>query len=210
METASRSPATDEATAAGIAHARRILLLFAVTLAAMLYLHRVCISQSQQLISDELGLTKAQMGLAMTVFGIAYGLFEMPFGWLGDRIGARTLLTCAVSWWSFFTVATGWASGLLSLVTNRFLFGAGEAACFPNLTRAFSRWFTGVDRTRAQALMWIAARWGGAFTPLLVIVSLERLNWRQSRFGKSGWIQPPWSRTAHWPAGHNMPGKHPC
>ena len=114
--------------------AQRVLVAFAVTLAAILYLDRVCISQSQPLIAAELGLTRKQMGLVMTVFGVAYGLFEIPLGWLGDRVGPRRVLTWVVSWWSFFTVATGWVGGFVSLLGVRALFGAGEAGCFPNLT----------------------------------------------------------------------------
>jgi ACS family glucarate transporter-like MFS transporter len=162
--------------------AHRVLLGFAMLLAAILYMDRVCIAQSQYLISEELGLSKQQMGLAFTVFGIAYGLFEIPGGWLADRFGPRRVLTSGVCWWSFFTVASGWAQGLASLVGYRFLFGLGQACCFPNLTRAFSNWFRGEDRTRAQSLMWLAARWGGAFTPLLVVLVLDLATWRQSFF----------------------------
>ncbi len=171
-------------------HARRVLLGFAMILAAILYVDRVCISQSQYLISAELGLSKKQMGLALTVFGIAYGLFEIPGGWLADRIGPRRTLTGGVCWWSFFTIASGWARSLASLVGYRFLFGLGQACCFPNLTRAFSTWFHGEDRTRVQSLTWLAARWGGAFTPLLVVFALDLMTWRQSfyLFGSIGFL----------------------
>jgi sugar phosphate permease len=166
------------------------LLAFAMTLAALLYIDRVCISQSQHLISGELGLSKEQMGLAFTVATIAYGLFEIPGGWLADRFGPRRTLTVSVCWWSFFTVASGWVRGLASLIGYRFLFGLGQACCFPNLTRAFSNWFAGQDRTRAQSLMWLAARWGGAFTPLLVVLALDFVTWRQSfyLFGSIGFL----------------------
>jgi sugar phosphate permease len=157
-----------------------VLLGFAMTLAAILYVDRVCISQSQHLIAADLGLSKKQMGLALTVFGIAYGLFEIPGGWLADRFGPRRTLTSGVCWWSLFTAASGWARGLASLVGYRFLFGLGQACCFPNLTRAFSNWFSGQDRTRAQSLTWLEARWGGAFTPLLVVFVLDFVTWRQS------------------------------
>jgi len=172
------------------AHARRVLLGFAMILAALLYVDRVCISQSQYLISAELGLSKKQMGLALTVFGIAYGLFEIPGGWLADRFGPRRTLTGGVCWWSLFTVASGWAQGLASLIGYRFLFGLGQACCFPNLTRAFSSWFHGEDRTRVQSLTWLAARWGGAFTPLLVVFALDFVTWRQSfyLFGSVGFL----------------------
>jgi sugar phosphate permease len=171
-------------------HARRVLLGFAMTLAALLYVDRVCISQSQHLISADIGLSKQQMGLAFTVFGIAYGLFEIPGGWLADRFGPRRTLTGAVCWWSLFTAASGWARGLASLVGYRFLFGLGQACCFPNLTRAFSSWFSGQDRTRVQSLTWLAARWGGAFTPLLVVFALDFVTWRQSfyLFGAIGFV----------------------
>ena len=61
-----------------LARAQRTLLVFAIALAAILYLDRVCISQAQQLISEELGVTNKQMGVVMSLFGIAYGLFEIP------------------------------------------------------------------------------------------------------------------------------------
>lgn len=187
--------------------AGNILLLFAISLAAVMYLDRVCISQSQHLISHDLGLDKKQMGLAMTVFGIAYGLFEIPGGWLGDRVGPRSVLTRVVIWWSFFTIVTGWAWSWVSLLVIRFLFGAGEAGCFPNLTKAFSNWFRGQDRTRAQGLTWLAARWSGAFTPLVVVAVLEFTSWRQSffAFGSIGFIWAffffRWFR--------NSPAQHP-
>lgn len=169
---------------------RRTLLKYAVLLAALLYLDRVCISVSQADISRDLGLTKTQMGIAMTMFSVAYAIFEVPGGWLGDRIGARLVLTRIVAWWSAFTMATGLAWNLSSLIVTRFLFGAGEAGCFPNLTKAFSLWFKGEDRTRAQSLMWLAARWGGAFTPLAVVFVLEFVDWRGSFyiFGAVGFV----------------------
>ena len=62
----------------------------------------------------------------------------------------------------------------------RFLFGAGEAGCFPNLTKAFSTWLPKNERTRAQSLMWMGARWGGAFTPLLVVTVMAFVSWRMA------------------------------
>eukprot|EP01034_Spumella_vulgaris_P007623 gene7623-9716_t len=56
---------------------------------------------------------------------------------VGDKIGARKVLVRVVLWWSFFTAATGWAWNFASMWVTRFLFGAGEAGCFPNLTKAF-------------------------------------------------------------------------
>ncbi|MFA6546517.1 MAG: MFS transporter, partial [Limisphaerales bacterium] len=114
--------------------ARALVLGFAIALAIITYVDRVCISQAAPQIQKDLGLSKIQMGYAFTAFGWAYALFEIPGGWLGDRIGPRKVLMRVVGMWSVFTVATGWAFNLASLVVCRFLFGVGEAGCFPNIT----------------------------------------------------------------------------
>ena len=154
------------------------VIAFAIILAVIQYIDRVAISQAKGNIVDEMKFTDAQMGAIFAAFGMAYALFEIPTGWLGDRIGARKVLVRVVLWWSFFTAATGWAWSYGSMWVTRFLFGAGEAGCFPNLTKAFSTWLPKDERTRAQALMWMGARWGGAFTPLLVVIVLAFVNWR--------------------------------
>lgn len=148
--------------------ARYVVLWFAVSLAIITYVDRVCISKATPAMQVELHLDKIQMGYALTAFGLAYALFEIPGGWLGDKIGPRKVLMRVVTMWSIFTVATGWARSLWALIVCRFLFGVGEAGCFPNLTKAFTLWFHRSERIKAQGIMWLSARWGGAFTPLLV------------------------------------------
>jgi MFS family permease len=159
---------------------RHRLIGFAIVLAVIQYIDRVCISQAMPEIGLDLNLTDTQKGAVFSAFGLAYALFEIPTGWLGDKIGARKVLARVVLWWSFFTAATGWAWNYGSLLFMRFLFGAGEAGCFPNLTKAFSAWLPSVERTRAQAIMWMGARWGGAFTPLLVVAVMSFMSWRMA------------------------------
>ena len=161
-------------------HARYWVIVSAVTLAIITYIDRVCISQAAPAIRSELRLSEVQMGWAFSVFSWAYALFEIPGGWLGDRLGARKVLTRVVIWWSLFTAATGWVTNLTQLLITRTLFGAGEAGCFPNLTKAFTTWLPAGERVRAQGIMWLSARWGGAFTPLLVAVILGYVSWRRA------------------------------
>src|SRR5258708_24544506 len=120
------------------------------------------------------------MGFVFSAFTFAYALFEIPTGWLGDKIGPRRVLLRVVLWWSFFTAATGGAWNHFSMVVTRFLFGAGEAGCFPNLTKAFSAWLPDRERTRAQAFMWMGARLGGASAPLLVVTVMAFVSWRMA------------------------------
>src|SRR5207253_2122258 len=86
-----------------------------------------------------------------SAFTLAYSLFEIPSGWLGDVRGPRRVLMRIVLWWSAFTMLTGAAAGFSSLVSIRFLFGAGEAGAFPNMARALSRWFPSREQDRLHA-----------------------------------------------------------
>jgi MFS transporter, ACS family, glucarate transporter len=159
---------------------RQATTAYALLIAIIMYLDRVCIAQAAPLIRHDLGLSLVQMGWAFAAFNWAYALFEVPGGWLGDRIGPRRVLTRVVLWWSFFTAATGWVWSAGSLIVTRALFGAGEAGCFPNLTRIFTTWLPVAARERVQGLLWFSARWSGAFTPLLVAYVLEFMTWRNA------------------------------
>src|SRR5437762_4614791 len=115
--------------------ARAGVVFFASALAVLTYVDRICISKAETFITAEFKLTGEQMGYVFAAFAWGYALFEVPGGWLGDRIGARKVLTRIVLWWSFFTAATCWAWSLISLIATRFLFGVGEAGCFPNVDK---------------------------------------------------------------------------
>lgn len=159
-------------------HARQWVIFFAVTLAVVTYVDRACIWQTAGDIQRDLGFNKVQMSWIFAVFSVAYGLFEIPGGWMGDRFGPRATLMRVVLMWSLFTAATGWTWNWISMAVCRFFFGAGEAGCFPNLTKVFSIWLPKSERVRAQGIMWLSARWGGAFTPLLVVWVLSFASWR--------------------------------
>jgi len=160
--------------------ARYRVTAFAISLAALAYMQRVAISQAAPFIRSDLGLDMRQLGLVFGAFGLAYALFEIPNGLLGDRFGVRATLTRIVVAWSLFTALTGAAWNFVSLWTVRFLFGAGEAGCFPNLTRMLSTWLPEKSRLRAQALMWACSRWAGAATPVLVLELVLWQGWRWS------------------------------
>ena len=97
-----------------------------------------------------------------------------------------------VIWWSFFIAATGWAVNMVWMFITRALFGAGEAGCYPNLTRAFTNWLPQSERIRSQGLIWLSSRWGGAFTPLLVVIILQHMSWRYT-FGIFGLLGIIWA-----------------
>ncbi|AHF91463.1 MFS transporter [Opitutaceae bacterium TAV5] len=144
------------------------------------YVDRVCISVAGHTIQEDLGLSLEQWGWVLGAFVLSYGLFEVPAGAMGDRIGPRRVLTRIVGWWSVFTALTGMAQGFRQLVVVRFLFGMGEAGAFPNFSATIARWFPVHERARAQSVVWMGSRVGGAVAPVLVIPLQQAFGWRTS------------------------------
>jgi ACS family glucarate transporter-like MFS transporter len=159
-------------------HARYWVVVFALALAMVMYIQRVAISQAIVPIAAELNLNQAQKGIILGAFGLSYALFEIPMGLLGDKLGVRRVLSLLVLFWSLFTALTGAAWNMVSLWVARFVFGAGEAGCFPNLTRMLSAWLPVGERVKAQAVMWAFGRWGGALAPPVAVFVIYHLGWR--------------------------------
>ena len=157
----------------------RVLGLLALLL-VITYLDRVCISVAGPRMQDALHIGPLAWGWVTGVFTLAYAAFEIPTGALGDRIGARRVLTRIVLWWSAFTSLTGLATGYYSLLATRFLFGAGEAGAYPNTSIAVARWFPLRERGRAFGITLMSAQLGGALAPLLVVPIQIRYGWRAS------------------------------
>jgi ACS family glucarate transporter-like MFS transporter len=162
----------------GRSRARFKVLGFAVALAGVTYLDRVCISQLSEPIMGDLHLSEVQWGFVLNAFILSYALFEIPTGAWGDRIGTRRVLTRIVLWWSSFTIATAAAFSYGALLITRFLFGAGEAGAFPNVAKTFSRWFPVTERGTAQGLFFMGAHLGGGLTQILVAALRRIMPWR--------------------------------
>jgi MFS transporter, ACS family, glucarate transporter len=185
---------------------RFVLAAWLCGLAAILYLDRICMAQAIGPIQNELELSNSQLSYVMMAFTLAYGIFEIPTGRLGDRIGARKVLTRIVVWWSLFTALTGATFGFASLLAIRFLFGAGEAGAYPNVARVLSRWFPAHERGRVQGVMLTAAQLGAVAAPALAAYMIELAGWRWAfvAFGAVGvfWAMGFWLWFRDIPAEH--------
>jgi MFS transporter, ACS family, glucarate transporter len=159
---------------------RVVVVVLATLLGMVTYLDRACISKLSNYIQEDLGLSEYQMGWAFTVFAISYGTMGIPCAWWADRVGTRKMLTVVVVAWSVFTVATGAAMGLISLLLIRFLFGVGEAGAWPAVTRTLSRWIPYRERGTAQGIVWVGGHITAGLTPMLVTLLSEQMHisWR--------------------------------
>jgi len=175
-----------------IGRVRYRVVAFAVALAGVTYLDRVCISVLAPSIRADLHLTLGQMSIVFSAFTAAYAIFEMPTAWWADRIGSRHVLTRIVVWWSAFTMITGAMFSYWSMLAARFLFGVGEAGAWPNAARVFSRWIPVRERGRVQGVFFAGAHLAGGLTPAVVAWMATFLPWR-SVFVLLGFVGLAWA-----------------
>lgn len=156
------------------------LVLGMFLLSMLLFVDRVCISSAKDSIAADLHLTETQMGWVLSIFALGYAVFQVPSGLLADRFGPRCILSVVVTAWSLFTGLTGAARGFFSLLSCRFLFGAGEAGAFPGCARAVHSWIPMSERGLVQGLIFSGARFGAAFSLPVVAWMVSRFGWRPS------------------------------
>ena len=155
----------------------RVLVLLC-SLATLTYLDRICISIVGVRIKTEFALSNEQFGWVLASFALAYALFEIPSGLWGDYIGPRKVFIRIVLWWSLFTALTGFATGLVSLIIVRFLFGMGESGTYPNCLITVSRWFPKNETGRSLIWVGIGSQIGSAIAPLIIIPLAVSYGWR--------------------------------
>jgi MFS transporter, ACS family, glucarate transporter len=167
-------------------------------MAMITYLDRTMNARAQNEIMSAVGRPVTEFFWVLTAFQIAYACFEVPTGYLGDRYGPRKTILRLVLLWSFFVgfnpliglifpheVQVLGGTVLLAysvLIFAEFMFGAGEAGAFPNITRALYNWFPLAQRGFAQGSIWLSARFMGGMAPVIwvLLVELGGLSWRQA------------------------------
>ena len=176
---------------------RHRVLGFLCLLAAITYLDRVAISVAGPRMQESLHISPEAWGWVVGIFTLSYAVFEIPTGRMGDRIGARRVLTRVVLWWSAFTAFTGMTSNYYVLLLTRFCFGAGEAGAFPTSALACRAGFLSIERARAMGLVLMFMQAGGALAPLVIVPIQVRYGWRAS-FYFLGALGVVWAIAWYW------------
>lgn len=160
------------------------------SLAMITYLDRALNGNAKKPVMEAVGYEEKDYFLLLVAFQVAYALFEIPGGWLGDTYGPRKTLLRIVVFWSFFLglmalaglplLGTGISIGFWALVVIQFLFGAGEAGAFPNISKALYHWFPASQRAFVQGMVWFSSRLMGGLTPFIWIFMTVALglDWR--------------------------------
>jgi ACS family glucarate transporter-like MFS transporter len=149
----------------------------ACSLAVITYIHRVGFATAAAELREPLGLSDEHLSYMMAAFMIGYGLFEVPWGFLGDRLGVRNMLAAIILGGSILTAFPPLVTLLphsvvltaTFLVCVRFFFGAFQAGTFPSISRMTADWMPTTERGSAQGTIWMSSRLGGALAPRLIV-----------------------------------------
>lgn len=158
---------------------RYFVVALGCALAAIGYVMRVSFAWVGPELKHDLELNDSQIGRLMAVFALSYGLFEIPFGYSGDRFGARLTLLVVMLGFSGMTALTAAARSFGALLAARFAFGSFQAGIFPNIARMFAAWMPVTQRATAQGWIWMCTRIGAAASPVMVAALIAFVgDWR--------------------------------
>ncbi|WP_245799144.1 MFS transporter [Virgibacillus siamensis] len=142
------------------------------------YLDRMVMSVAVVAIAGDFNLEPTAIGAVISSFFAGYALMQIPGGWLSDKFGSRKILIGSIVAWSFFTVLSGLAWSLISLLIIRFLFGIGEGGYPASSQKAIADFFPKKERAKASSTMMSSNSFGLALGPLVAAPMMVLMGWR--------------------------------
>ena len=146
------------------------------------YLDRMAMNVGIVKIAEDFNLSPTVMGVVLSSFFAGYALMQLPGGWLADKFGSRKIITIAILFWSVFTIFTGMAWSLMSMIIIRFMFGLGEGGYPAASSKAIADVFPKAERTSAQTIMMSSNSLGGVIAPLIATPLLVWIGWQNLFF----------------------------
>ncbi len=182
-----------------------LLLLF---LAGIInYLDRSALSVAAPLLQKDLGLSSADLGFVFSSFFVGYAVFNFVGGWAADRFGGKRVYLLSMGAWSFFCALTAAASGLVSLLVIRVLFGMGEGPLSATNNKIVFTWFPRREAASAVGIANCGTPLGGAIAGPIVGFAALAYGW-QAAFVAAGLLGLVWLAAWHYVSAET-PASHP-
>ena len=163
----------------GASRYRYLVLALLVIVYTFNFLDRQILGILKDSIQVELDLTDTQVGVMGGIaFAALYSLLGIPIAWLADRTSRSWIMTTALTVWSGFTVACGYAGSFWSLFAMRMGVGVGEAGGVAPAYSLISDYFPPKQRARAIAVFSFGIPLGMALGILLGGLIAANINWR--------------------------------
>jgi len=144
----------------------------------MSYIDRSLMPMALPFVGAELDLKPTLLGVVSSAFFLGYGFMQIPGGLFADRWGPRRMITIGVTLWSVFSILTGVARNVATLVAVRVLFGLGEGVHPPAAFKALSAWFSSAERARANGVVMSSNVIGPIIAPIVFAAVAGALGWR--------------------------------
>ena len=147
------------------------------------YLDKNIISLSVIPIAQDLGMNAGQKGLILSAFFLGYTLFQIPFGFLGNRLGSRKIMTFAILLIGTLMICLGFGFSFIYLLLIRFAAGSFAHAGYPSAVSAFiTMEVEPAKRGSVQSSMIASSGFAGIVGPLLVAPLLTAVGWKMTYF----------------------------
>ncbi len=156
---------------------KRIFLTTWITYGTF-YLCRVNLSIAVPGIMGEFGYSKTAMGAIMTALLIAYAAGQFINGQMGDKFGARRLITLGIIASALLNIAFGFSPGITVMIAIWALNGYFQSMGWAPTVKTIANWFPPNMRGKMGGLLGSSYQIGNAFTWALSGFVVGLFGWR--------------------------------
>ena len=181
------------------ARLRWLVLAVFVLSSAINYLDRQALATLAPLIRADFHLSRTEYGWILGVFSICYALGAPFAGTLTDRIGLNRAASLAIGLWSVAGIATGFTTGLTSLIGCRAVLGVAEAGGIPAAGKAIHQYLRPAERALGNAINQAGVSLGAILAPPVATFIAVRSGWRHA-FILTGALGLLWIPLWNWAA----------
>lgn len=157
---------------------KEILIITWITYASF-YLARVNMSIAIPGITSEYGISKTEIGGVLTALFGAYAIGQFINGQLGDKFGARKIVTLGIFASATLNIFFGFSGGILALMMFIWaLNGYFQSMGWSPSVKTIANWFPRERRGRASGIMGTSYQIGNALSWALAGTVIGALGWR--------------------------------
>ena len=142
------------------------------------YAQRGALSIAAPFMMRDLGLSPSIMGVLLSAFFWLYAFGQVPAGWVVDRFGVKWAYAAGYAFWSLASAFTGFATGVVSLISLRLALGLGQCVAFPASASAVSRTFRDRERGIVTASYLSGLRLGQALVGAIGAAMIASVGYR--------------------------------
>jgi len=159
----------------------RIFLILWITYASF-YLGRVNFSVALPGIMADFGWTRADVGAIATALFWAYAIGQFINGQLGDRLGARILITVGLTVSALMNLLFGFSQAMGVMIVIWAINGYVQSMGWAPTVKTLANWFPPRVRGKASGRLGTSYILGGAVSVVLAGFITARFGWRATFF----------------------------